>query len=46
MTRRVDTSEVVCTEETLRNTLADLGVDVQVCFPADRETQQIAVLVT
>ena len=50
MTLHVDTSEMVCTEETLRNTLSDLGdelgVDVQVRFPADRETQQIAVLAT
>ncbi|THE66768.1 formyltetrahydrofolate deformylase [Salinadaptatus halalkaliphilus] len=46
----VDTSEMVCTEATLREDLhdlgADLGLDVQVRFPADRETQQIAVLVT
>ncbi|MXV63579.1 formyltetrahydrofolate deformylase [Natronorubrum sp. JWXQ-INN-674] len=46
----VDTSEMVCTEETLRQDLNDLGddlgLDVQVRFPADRETQQIAVLVT
>ncbi len=46
----VDTSEMVCTEETLREDLhelgTDLGLDVQVRFPADRETQQIAVLVT
>ncbi|WP_175480230.1 formyltetrahydrofolate deformylase [Natrinema salaciae] len=46
----VDTSEMVCTEETLREDLDDLGddlgLDVQVRFPADRETQQIAVLVT
>jgi len=50
MTTRVDTSEMVCTEETLRSDLQDLGeelgMDVQVRFPADRETQQIAVLVT
>jgi len=50
MTMRVDTSEMVVKEETLRETLNDLGdelgVDVQVRFPADRETQQIAVLVT
>ncbi len=46
----VDTSEMVCTEATLRADLeelgADLGLDVQVRFPADREHQQIAVLVT
>ena len=50
MTMRVDTAEMVCTEEKLRTDLqelgAELGVDVQVRFPADRETQQIAVLVT
>ena len=46
----VDTAEMVCTEETLRADLDDLGddlgLDVQVRFPADREEQQIAVLVT
>ncbi|QPV64405.1 formyltetrahydrofolate deformylase [Halosimplex litoreum] len=50
MTMRVDTSEMIVKEETLRENLHDLGddlgVDVQVRFPADRETQQIAVLVT
>lgn len=50
MTMRVDTAEMVCTESTLRSELHDLGaqlgVDVQVRFPADRDTQQIAVLVT
>jgi formyltetrahydrofolate deformylase len=50
MTMRVDTAEMVCTQETLREDLHDLGeelgVDVQVRFPADRETQQIAVLAT
>jgi len=50
MTMRVDTSEMVCTQEKLRTDLhdlgAELGVDVQLRFPADRETQQIAVLVT
>ncbi|WP_153552543.1 formyltetrahydrofolate deformylase [Halomicrobium sp. LC1Hm] len=50
MTMHVDTGEMVCTETTLRNDLHDLGdelgVDVQVRFPADRETQSIAVLVT
>ena len=50
MTMRVDTEEMVCTEETLREDLAQLGdeldVDVQVRFPTDRETQSIAVLVT
>ena len=50
MTMRVDTAEMVCTQEKLREDLHDLGnelgVDVQVRFPADRDTQQIAVLVT
>ncbi|MFB6150956.1 MAG: formyltetrahydrofolate deformylase [Haloarculaceae archaeon] len=50
MTMRVDTGEMVCKEETLREDLHDLGddlgVDVQVRFPSDRETQGIAVLVT
>ena len=50
MTMRVDTSEMIVKEETLRENLHDLGddlgVDVQVRFPDDRETQQIAVLVT
>ncbi|WP_293027248.1 formyltetrahydrofolate deformylase [Natronococcus sp.] len=50
MNLAVDAAEMVCTEETLRNDLhalgEDLGLDVQVRFPADRETQQIAVLGT
>jgi len=50
MTMRVDTTGMVCTREKLRADLAtlgeELGVDVQVRFPADRETRQIAVLVT
>ncbi|SDM55554.1 formyltetrahydrofolate deformylase [Halogranum gelatinilyticum] len=50
MTMHVDTAEMVCTQETLRDALSnvadDLGVDIQVRFPADRETKQIAVLVT
>ncbi|RDI72244.1 formyltetrahydrofolate deformylase [Halopelagius longus] len=50
MTLHADTSEMVCTEETLRDALSELGdelgVDVQVRFPSDRETQQIAVLTT
>ncbi|MFB6140849.1 MAG: formyltetrahydrofolate deformylase [Halosimplex sp.] len=50
MTMRVDTSEMIVKEETLRENLhelgEELGVDVQVRFPDDRETQQIAVLVT
>jgi formyltetrahydrofolate deformylase len=50
MTLHVDTSEMVCRRETLREVLHDLGdelgVDIQVRFPSDRDTQQIAVLVT
>ena len=50
MTLHVDTSEMVCRPETLREVLHDLGeelgVDIQVRFPSDRDTQQIAVLVT
>jgi len=50
MTTMVDTSEMVVTEETLREDLQDLaeelGVDITVRFPKDRETQTIAVLVT
>ena len=46
----VDTAGMVCTETKLRSDLeelgADLGLDVQVRFPADRDNQQIAVLVT
>ncbi|MFP9192946.1 formyltetrahydrofolate deformylase [Natrialbaceae archaeon A-CW1-1] len=46
----VDTSDMGCTEATLRADLEelgdDLGLDVQVRFPADRDNQQIAVLVT
>ena len=50
MTMHVDTAEMVCTEATFRADLQELGaeldVDVTVRFPADRETQSIAVLVT
>jgi formyltetrahydrofolate deformylase len=50
MTMHVDTAEMVCTQAKLREDLAELGeelgVDVQVRFPADRETSQLAVLVT
>jgi formyltetrahydrofolate deformylase len=50
MTLRVDTEEMVCRPETLREDLAELGeeldVDVRVRFPADRETDRMAVLVT
>jgi formyltetrahydrofolate deformylase len=50
MTMSVDTSGMTCTEAELREALDDLGddlgVEVQVRFPADRETQTISVLVT
>ncbi len=50
MTMTVDTAEMTCTKGELREALstlgADLGVDIQVRFPADRETRTIAVLVT
>ncbi len=50
MNLAVDTSEMVCTKDTLREDLdelgSDLGLDVQLRFPADRDNQQIAVLVT
>ncbi len=50
MTMRVDTAEMVCTAEKLRDDLdelgEELGVDVRVRFPADRQTRSIAVLVT
>ncbi|MGQ4557451.1 formyltetrahydrofolate deformylase [Halobellus sp. GM3] len=50
MTLHADTSEMVCTESTLRDALsdlgADLGVDIRVRFPTDRETRRIAALVT
>jgi formyltetrahydrofolate deformylase len=50
MTLHVDTTDMVVKPETLREDLSDLasdlGVDVQVRFPSDRETRQIAVMVT
>jgi formyltetrahydrofolate deformylase len=50
MTMTVDTAEMSCTQAELREALEalgeELGVDIQVRFPADRETQTIAVLVT
>jgi formyltetrahydrofolate deformylase len=50
MTMRVDTDGMVCTAAKLRADLQDLGenlgVDVQVRFPDDRETRGMAVLVT
>lgn len=50
MTMSVDTAGMSCTESELRTALSELGdelgVDIQVRFPADRETRTIAVLVT
>ena len=50
MTMTVDTAGMSCTQAELREALSDLGdelgVDIQVRFPADRETRTIAVLVT
>jgi formyltetrahydrofolate deformylase len=50
MTMHVDTSGMTCTEDELREALHDLGTeigqDIQVRFPADRATQEIAVCVT
>jgi formyltetrahydrofolate deformylase len=50
MTMSVDTAEMSCTETELRSALSELGeelgVDIQVRFPADRETRTIGVLVT
>jgi formyltetrahydrofolate deformylase len=50
MTMHVDTAAMTCTEAELRDALedlgADLGLDIQVRFPGDRETQTVAVLVT
>ena len=50
MTMTVDTADMSCTPDELRDALSelgdDLGVEVQVRFPTDRETRTIAVLVT
>ncbi|WP_128476494.1 formyltetrahydrofolate deformylase [Halorussus pelagicus] len=50
MTMRVDTAGMETTRDALRADLGelgdDLGVDVRVRFPDDRETKRIAVLVT
>ena len=50
MTMHVDTDEMSCSEADLLAALQELGEelgqDVQVRFPADRETRTIAVLVT
>ncbi|WP_254545731.1 formyltetrahydrofolate deformylase [Halomarina pelagica] len=50
MTLHVDTSDMVVKPETLREALHDLGEElgqeIRVRFPSDRETRRIAVLVT
>lgn len=50
MTMSVDTDGMTCTQDELREALHELGedleMDIQVRFPADRETRTIAVLVT
>ena len=50
MTMSVDTAGMSCTQDELREALHELGedldMDIQVRFPADRETRTIAVLVT
>jgi len=50
MTTHVDTSEMVCTRDKLREDLDELadelGVEVRARFPDDREARQIAVLVS
>jgi formyltetrahydrofolate deformylase len=50
MTMHVDTAGMVCTREKLREDVdelaADLGVEIQVRFPSERQTDRIAVLVT
>ena len=50
MTMHVDTAEMEITRDGLRADLhelgEDLGVDVRVRFPAERETRHVAVLVT
>jgi formyltetrahydrofolate deformylase len=50
MTMHVDTAEMTCSQADLRAALQELaeelGQDIRVRFPADRETRTIAVLVT
>jgi len=50
MSMRVDTSEMETDPDELREALSDLGrelgVEIQVRFPSDRETRRIAVCVT
>jgi len=47
---RVDTGEMTCERDELREALSELGrelgVEIQVRFPSDRETRRIAVCVT
>ena len=50
MSMRVDTAEMTCERDELRSALVDLGrelgVEIQIRFPSDRETKRIAVCVT
>ena len=50
MSMRVDTGEMNCERDELREALSELGrelgVEIQVRFPSDRETRRIAVCVT
>ncbi|MFQ3475490.1 formyltetrahydrofolate deformylase [Halonotius sp. F2-221B] len=50
MSMRVDTGEMTCERDDLRDALSELGrelgVEIQVRFPSDRETRRIAVCVT
>ena len=50
MSMRVDTSEMETTPEEVREALSDLGrelgVEIQVRFPSDRETRRVAIFVT
>ena len=50
MSMRVDTGEMTCEPDDLREALSELGrelgVEIQVRFPSDRETKRIAVCVT
>jgi len=50
MTMHVDASEMTCSQDELRDALdelgEDLGLDMGVRFPAEREVREIAVLVT
>jgi Formyltetrahydrofolate hydrolase len=50
MSMRVDTAEMTCERDELRSALVELGrelgVEIQIRFPSDRDTQRIAVCVT